>query len=352
MTPGKNAELCWSAGSENGPHTSSLGRRCYAANMSAKTLHIVDGDSTAGTLKAAGFRGKGEILSWRDALYTGPVPAGLTLRQLSRLRSRFWTQGKSATDLDQRDAALARYNRYDNIVLWFGEHCVLCQLSLMQILSWFREQDVAAKRLKWVRVHGGELRPEQISDAYASWHPVTSPQLRLAERAWRAFRQDSPKGMVRLLKADLSGITSLRGAMTRLLQEYPWSRSGLSRLESELLREIRKREKAKAVVAFGSIMMREYIGDTLLLDMLRNFVRAPIPLLQFAEPFEGKVEKNEFARSILELTEVGRRILAGKADHLALNGVDRWIGGVHLDGRTVGWRWDGKAGSIVASRSD
>jgi hypothetical protein len=320
--------------------------------MSAKTLHIVDGDATAGTLKAAGFRRSAEILSWRDALYTGPVPGGLSLRGLSRVRSRFWTRGKRATGFNKRDAALARYDRYDNIVLWFGEHCVLCQLSLMQILSWFREQDVAAKRLKWVRVHGGEFRPEQISDAYASWHPVTSSQMRLAERAWQAFRQDSPNGMIRLLKADLSGIPSLRGALTRLLQEYPWSRRGLSRLEGELLREIRKREQAKAVVAVGWVMMREYVGDTLLLDMLGNFVQAPVPLLQFAEPFEGKVEKHEFARSILELTEVGRRVLKGRADHVAFNGVDRWIGGVHLEGRSVGWRWDGKARSIVTSRSE
>jgi hypothetical protein len=320
--------------------------------MSAKTLHIVDGDSTAGTLKQAGFGGRGEILSWRDALYTGPVPAGLPLRQLSRVRSRFWTNGKRATEFDKRDAALAKHGHYDSIVLWFGEHCVLCQLSLMQILSWFREQGVAAEKLAWAQVHGGELRPEQIPSACAARQAVTAAQMRLAERAWRAFRQSSPNGMVRLLKADLSGLPSLRGALTRLLQEYPWSRSGLSRLEGELLREIRKREKAKAVVAFGLVMMREYVGDTLLLDMLRNFVRADVPLLRFAEPFEGKVEKNEFGRSILELTPMGLRVLAGKADHVALNGVDRWIGGVHLEGRHVGWRWDGKARSIVAARSE
>jgi len=319
--------------------------------MSGKTLHIVDGDSTAGTLREAGFHGRGEVLSWRDALYTGPVPAGLTLRQLSRVRSRFWTNGKRSTEFNKRDAAIAKHEGYDSIVLWFGEHCVLCQLSLMQILSWFREQGVAAEKLAWARVHGGELRPEQIPSACAARQPVSAEQMRLAERVWRAFRQDSPAGMVRLLKADLSGLPSLRGALTRLLQEYPWSRSGLSRLEGELLREIRKREKAKAVLAFGSVMMREYVGDTVLLDMLRNFVWAPLPLLRFAERFEGTVEKNEFARSILELTEVGHRVLAGKADHVALNGVDRWIGGVHLNGRRVGWRWDRKAGSVVAARS-
>jgi len=33
-------------------------------------------------------------------------------------------------------------------------------------------------------------------------------------------------------------------------------------------------------------------------------------------------------------------VLAGKADHITLNGIDRWIGGVHLFGNQVPWRWD------------
>ena len=318
-------------------------------SVPGKVLHIVDGDCARGTLREAGFRKGGEILSWRDALYTGPVPAGLSLPQLSRVRSRFWTGGKSATELDVRDAALAKHARYDNTVLWFGEHCVLCQLSLIQILSWFREEGATAKRLRWVPVHAGELRPEQIANAYLSRQVVTSAQMRLAERAWRAFRQDSPNGMVRLLKADLSGIPSLRVVLTRLLQEYPWKRSGLSRLEGELLREIRRRGKAKAGIAVGTVMWEEYVGDDLLSDMARNFVRAPHPVLCFAEPFAGRVERREFLRSILELTDVGRRVLAGKADHVALNGVDRWIGGVHLEGKEVRWRWDRLAQSVVSA---
>lgn len=94
--------------------------------MGRNILHIADGESAGGTLRATGFGKNAEILAWRDALYTGPVPAGLSLRPLSRVRSRFWTNGNSATDLDQRDAALAKHARYDEIVLWLGEHCVLC----------------------------------------------------------------------------------------------------------------------------------------------------------------------------------------------------------------------------------
>ena len=35
------------------------------------------------------------------------------------------------------------------------------------------------------------------------------------------------------------------------------------------------------------------------------------------------------------LTDAGRGVLDGAADHVALNGIDRWIGGVHLVGRDV-----------------
>jgi hypothetical protein len=40
-------------------------------------------------------------------------------------------------------------------------------------------------------------------------------------------------------------------------------------------------------------------------------------------------------------------VLAGGADQIALNGIDRWIGGVHLQGHHVPWRWDDGAETIV-----
>jgi len=50
--------------------------------MAVQSLHIVDGDSTAGSLRRAGFLKQGDILSWRDALCSGPVPGHKSLRQL------------------------------------------------------------------------------------------------------------------------------------------------------------------------------------------------------------------------------------------------------------------------------
>ena len=55
-----------------------------------------------------------------------------------------------------------------------------------------------------------------------------------------------------------------------------------------------------------------------------------------AEPADRPVDR----ATRLRLTDTGARVLAGDADHVTLNGIDRWIGGVHLRGRHVRWRWD------------
>jgi hypothetical protein len=48
----------------------------------------------------------------------------------------------------------------------------------------------------------------------------------------------------------------------------------------------------------------------------------------------------------IRLTDVGQAVLAGHGDRVNVNGIDRWLGGVHLRGHEVEWRWDGEAGVI------
>jgi hypothetical protein len=43
-------------------------------------------------------------------------------------------------------------------------------------------------------------------------------------------------------------------------------------------------------------------------------------------------------------------VLSGEADRLALIGIDRWIGGVHLSGDRPGWRWDEGTENLVHDR--
>ena len=78
--------------------------------------------------------------------------------------------------------------------------------------------------------------------------------------------------------------------------------------------------------------------------MMDRMAAAPAPLLE-TDPPGRAVDR----LTGLRLTGTGARVLAGEADHVALNGVDRWIGGVHLRGRHVPWRWDDGTESLVRS---
>jgi len=320
----------------------------YTLRMATKLLHIVDGESTGGSLQASGLRKKGDILPWRDALYTGPVPRGLTLRRLSRLRSHFWT-GKSTTEFDKRDAALARHADYEEVVLWFGPTSI-CQLSLVQLLAWFGEHGRGKTRLSLVSAYGGWLGPERPLQAYAARQPVTSDQRRLGRRVWLAFCSPSPGALSHLLTTDLRPLPEIRDTITFMLQEYPERHSGLSRLERKLLQTVQSLGVTAPAFAIAMPLHTEMVGDGLLLDMLRAFVTAPHPLLRFAEPFTGKLDSYKFNGSKITVTDEGRGMLAGKADHVALNGIDRWIGGMHLLGHRVRWRWDERLHRIVSAR--
>src|SRR5215470_3505171 len=315
-----------------------------------RTLHIVDGESTGGTLREALSIRARDILRWRDALYAGPVPPGLTLRRLSHVRSKFWTQNRRTSEFDKRDAHLRRYPEYDEVVLWFGSGCTLCQLSLAQVLSWFDEQKIRPHALSWVSRHGGVLPHGQMRKAYVERKALEGTQLKEASRFWTAFRSPSPAALWRLLHSIAPVLPGRARAIQRTLQEYPGQGGGLSRLEGKLFGLIKAKGEMQAVWAVITLLRTETVGDLLLLDMLRNLVTATHPLLCYAAPFTGKVKSHRFNGARLTLTETGRRVLAGKDDHIALNGIDRWIGGVHLRGHQVPWRWDEKGHKIVQER--
>jgi hypothetical protein len=49
---------------------------------------------------------------------------------------------------------------------------------------------------------------------------------------------------------------------------------------------------------------------------------------------------------VYRVTNLGREALMGSVDHVRLNGINRWLGGVHLQGDETLWRWDEKAGRL------
>ena len=53
----------------------------------------------------------------------------------------------------------------------------------------------------------------------------------------------------------------------------------------------------------------------------------------------ASANSSDFWEGEAALTETGREVLEGGKDRVEINGIDRWLGGVHLSGGGARWRW-------------
>ena len=67
-------------------------------------------------------------------------------------------------------------------------------------------------------------------------------------------------------------------------------------------------------------------------------------------PAGALTDADGFGHAPLELTADGRDVLAGRADRAELVPVDRWVGGIRLQGTRPAWRWDRARGRAVDGR--
>ena len=316
-------------------------------------LHVTNGDSTLALLRAAGLTSP--VLPWRDVLHDGPVPAGLTDAELRRVRAEF-IAGQDWGDLpailgafEERDRLLEEHAE-DEIVLWF-EADLYDQLQIIEILDRLRRAGVAADRLTLVSAGEfpgiahfaglGQLRPEDLLRLRADGISLTQESLDLASRAWAAFRSPDPSGLEGVARTSSPVLRYLGEAFGRLLQEYPAQSDGLSLTERRILLAVEGGADT-AGAAFAEVGRRErrpFLGDWSSYATMRALAAGRQPLLALGEN-ENEDEGGEFGGRAVTLTERGHDVLAGRADQVRINGIDRWIGGVHLTDPASAWRYD------------
>jgi len=318
-------------------------------------LHVSNGDAT--DLPGTGLAH--HVLYWRDILHEGPVPAvGPT--DLRQIRAAFLAQALGIDHAEtmnvfaERDRILEA-NRDGEYVLWF-EADLYDQLQIIEILARLAGLGVPAQRITLIcigehpgiaRFGGlGELTAAQLRELPATKASarLTATALQLAIQAWAAFRAPTPEGLGVIAATRSGELRFLGEAFDRLSREYPSTRDGLSLTERRVLAAVADGadDAGTAFVRTAARETRPYLGDSSCFAIMDRMVRAPVPLLE-AEPGSQPVERTTRVR----LTDTGQRVLAGEADHITLNGTDRWIGGVHLRGRNVSWRWNDGTETIV-----
>jgi hypothetical protein len=292
----------------------------------------------------------GDVLPWRDVLHEGPVVPPATLDSLRPVRARFLAEDggspvEIARELEERDRRLGAMSGDEEVTLWF-EHDLYDQLQLAQILDWCaaarRQPPYNAARLTLAQAdeYLGLMTPAQARALWESRRDVTDAQLEAAQRAWGAFASPDPRAIEDVLD-EVSALPFMPAALVRHLEEFPAVDTGLSRTERQALETLVVGSWPFHELFHAAHIEREdpfFLGDMVFMDRLKALASGDPPLVRMDN------EK-------VWLTDAGRETLAGQRDRIEVLGIDRWLGGVHLKGRRVPFRWDAQGQRIIAADS-
>lgn len=327
-------------------------------------LHIFNGDAVVEPFRSSGV--SGEVCVFADVLHGGrlmpdPTSTEFTSERILHAVQSGWASPDAAAAVHAAWCrGLASAAGHDEVVLWF-EHDLFDQLLLLHHIEWFSRSGLLAGGSPAVSLicigefEGvpdfaglGQLSGEQLASLFPSRQPLSAEQADLGRRAWSAVTGDDPRGVEAIVRGDTRALPFLEGALVRLLEEYPAVGSGLSRTEAQALRVIAEGAGTPrgAFRAQAVLEQRIFLGDASFFPVLRELAGCAQPLLVM-DIGEPEAEGSALPDGTVSLTPMGREVLAGRADHAALNGVDRWIGGVQLRGTVPRWRWDPEARGIT-----
>jgi len=326
-------------------------------------LHIHNGDSTAKTAREAGI--PGDHLAWREALVCGPAPGGLSADEFRRVRAEHLAGAYGVNvegcelELRAQEEALAVFADHEEVVLWF-EHDLFCQVHLVYLLDWFAQRELGQTKLSLICVGEfpgiegfrglGQLNEEQLASLFPQRQEVSQAQFALGSKTWHAYSSPDPAELLVVLASDLSAMPYLRPLLIKHLQRFPSTTNGLGRIENAGLELIAKgyRNFRSLFPAFSRHESEYGFGDAQLYFELKQLAEAPAPLLTLSNGVKGaSLDSARMLLSSFEITEVGKAILDGNQDFVRRNGIDYWLGGVHLEGDEAAWRWEEDAHELL-----
>lgn len=113
-------------------------------------------------------------------------------------------------------------------------------------------------------------------------------------------------------------------------------------------------EQVKGLTEWRQVMERggydelvlwfEHESDTSLADLAEGFSRMSPPLVTRDR---NPGSNSQRLTGSVTITPAGAGVLRGREDRVAVYGIDRWMGGVHLQSGTNLWRWDDTRGQVV-----
>jgi hypothetical protein len=307
-----------------------------------RALHIVGGDSAAGSLRIALRPGRDQVLINEDMLSCGPAPATADLGVWRSARERYMGEiygesphfsfgGYAATGLLMNAERLSRERA---IAVWAGLG-LPDQLLLAWVVFLFDRLELDLSKLAVFQFETlrptqdvlslGELNPEDIREYQPAPHQLSPEEAEELRRLWKVYTSDDPAALSRYV-AGSSAMPIAHRAIRELLYRYPDVRSGLGVWDEHLLRNtLDKGPTALRVIGYTlATQSLDWQGDMHLFRRLVGMADVRSPLISL------KGSRESMRGCEVRLTSFGQNVLAGNANTVHENGIDDWIGGVHL----------------------
>ena len=327
----------------------SVSMRCYPRMMDfcdlSQALHVVGGDSPAGSLKVALHLSRDQFLINEDPISCGPAPATNDLGVWRSTRERFirdmYIEWPDFSFDEYADNGLLmnaeRLGQETPVIVW-----VACGLPEQLLLAWviflFDRLRLDMSKLSVVQFEKlrprqrvlamGELSPENIREFYPEPRHLNSEEAEELRRAWRVYTSSDPTVLSRYV-AETSPMPLLHQAVGQLVYRYPDVQSGIGVWDERLLHYTMEKGPAGARVigyTMGFSETLDQVGDSYLFRRLIALGSADLasPLISITGSARTMRECE------VKLTTFGQKVLAGEANHVQENGIDDWVGGVHL----------------------
>ncbi|TMJ57395.1 MAG: hypothetical protein E6G82_16375 [Alphaproteobacteria bacterium] len=329
-------------------------------------LILTTSDSGAGCLMQAGAAEIVIPFGFRFAW--GRLPSAAEFASLMAPRSRrddhavpHWLDNfdRRRGEIRQQGLGLVELcQQCETVELWIDPD-PNAQLMLVCLLDFFRSDGKAVSRLTLRQANVGT--GNSPAEAFSEWQPpavkILNDHVELASLVWRAYRQPTPQDWFDLLGRDLSVLPQLRQTALELLEELPVTGAGVGGTEMRMLELISVGNASPFDVFPGHRKpnKRHVFGYWEVGSLLDGLAHCPTPAVSGLEegPFtmaihEDRNRHERYQRSKLNLTPLGKAVLARTEDFSLHNPIHRWWGGTELNNHRL-WRWDAANRALIGA---
>lgn len=307
-----------------------------------KELVIKLGDSAADSFRQLhkdGFWGKSvKFYACRDVFNWGPVFKTRPVERLLALRQRAWRQvykHRSKFKARPEEKLSDLIAQADRIDLMLGNSAQE-QLLLLGVSALLIEQSPGAD-IRLFQYTSGDLSLLPTNEIAKRPEAITLGPDQLAELSsyWDIVCADTPDALFTAYhgKPYAASFPQVDNAFLDLLRHYPDAISGLN-LSDRALLEACQDDWQRAIAVIGTTMATLFeemrTGDITLSYDLVEMGNAALP----CPAVELRGRAKHMRNCEVRITDFGRDYLSGARNYVRDNGINRWVGGVHLNSAT------------------